>query len=847
MANEQGTETAADGQRTDDGPAVGNAAAGIGNLFRQSDTNPAPEESPGARMQNSRFWTWAGICVVVLSLLCGAATFAVFTGLTPFAPTRQIVLPILAFNGLLVLALTFLILREAIRLYIARRRGIAGARLHLRIAGLFSVIAALPALLVAVVAMSTLDRGLDRWFSDRTRSIVQTSVSVAQSYLREHGQVIRADILAMAADLNRAKEQISATPERFQAFIDAQTSIRAIPAAYILTEDLTALHQNRGSANRRFLLPPQTALEQASGGEPIIIAPGETNQVGAIMVLENYPGQYLYVARTVDPEVINYLRTTQANAAEFQRFQENRTNVQAAFGLVYFGFALVLLLAAIWIGIAFANRLVAPIGTLIDAADRVAQGRFDFAVPVREDGGDLMRLGKTFNNMTSELRVQRNELLRANTKLDGRRRFTEAVLAGVTAGVIGVGRNGVINVVNRSAMNTLGGGRLVGRHIEEVLPEIRPLIAQAEANPRRIIRKEVGLVRNGQQRTIDMRVSTEFADPSDHSLVVTLDDITDLVNAQRSSAWADIARRIAHEIKNPLTPIQLSAERLRRRYGKKVAEDDTEVFDQCVDTIIRQVGDIGQMVDEFSSFARMPKPAFEIADLAEVVEQTVFLMRVGYPDITFSVELGQKPLMASFDRRLLSQALTNIIKNGTEAVTAVSDAERGGAGTIDVALSLRDGMAVVDVTDNGIGLPAENRERLLEPYMTTREKGTGLGLAIVGRILEEHGGTIRLSDAPAVAEGGRGARVSLQLPVQDDASTQSDEALAKELADALNEMAEAHKSKLETEEAAAGEEQVDASAERTPASAEGAARPESDQNTTQATTINTPAPELERP
>ena len=798
-------------------------------------------------MQNSRLWTWAGICVVVLSLLCGAATFAVFTGLTPFAPTRQIVVPILGFNFVLVLALAFLILREGIRLYIARRRGIAGARLHLRIAGLFSVIAALPALLVAVVAMSTLDRGLDHWFSDRTRAIVQTSVSVAQSYLREHGQVIRADILAMAADLNRAKEQITASPERFQAFIDAQTSIRAIPAAYILTEDLTALHQNRGSANRRFLLPPRTALEQAAGGDPIIIAPGETNQVGAIMVLEEYPGQYLYVARTVDPEVINYLRATQANAAEFQRFQENRTNVQAAFGLVYFGFALVLLLAAIWIGIAFANRLVAPIRTLIDAADRVAQGRFDFSVPVREDGGDLMRLGKTFNNMTSELRVQRNELLHANTKLDGRRRFTEAVLAGVTAGVIGVGRNGVINVVNRSAMTTLGGGKLVGRSIEEVLPEIRPLITQAEANPRRIIRKEIGLVRNGQQRTIDMRVSTEFADPSDHSLVVTLDDITDLVNAQRSSAWADIARRIAHEIKNPLTPIQLSAERLRRRYGKKVAADDTEVFDQCVDTIIRQVGDIGQMVDEFSSFARMPKPAFEVADLAEVVEQTVFLMRVGYPDIAFTVDLARKPLIASFDRRLLSQALTNIIKNGTEAVTAVSDAERGGAGAIDVSLSLRDGMAVIDVTDNGIGLPAENRERLLEPYMTTREKGTGLGLAIVGRILEEHGGTIRLYDAPAVAEGRRGARVTLSLPAQDEASSDSDEALARELADALNEMAEAHRAGLQQAQPAPAANPAPAVANTDPGPAVPAAQPQTDRTTIETTHANAPAHGLERP
>lgn len=394
----------------------------------------------------------------------------------------------------------------------------------------------------------------------------------------------------MAADFDRAREILQVDPRRMQDFLNAQANVRAVSSAYIVTSQRTVIYKAaKPDDGREPLLPPQEAIEEAKSGTAIVIAPGKTDQVGAIIKLENYPDQFLFITRRVDPQVLAYIQRTQANFAEFRNMEEGRFNVQFAFALIYVGFALVLMLSAILLGIRFADRLVAPIRRLIDAADGVARGQLDVQVPVQHAESDLAMLSSTFNNMTGELRSQRNELLRANTMLDGRRRFMEAVLSGVTAGVIGVGREGTVTVVNRSAMTLLGPGRHVGRPIGEVLPEIAGMITQAEAQPRRIVRGEITLNRAGEDRNIAVRVSSEQADPSDHSLVVTLDDISDLVSAQRSAAWADVARRIAHEIKNPLTPIQLSAERLRRKYGKRITEDK-EVFDQCIQTIVRQVG-----------------------------------------------------------------------------------------------------------------------------------------------------------------------------------------------------------------------------------------------------------------
>jgi two-component system nitrogen regulation sensor histidine kinase NtrY len=475
---------------------------------------------------------------------------------------------------------------------------------------------------------------------------------------------------------------------------------------------------------------------------------------------------YLYVARLLDPRVVQQLRATQESVGEYANLEARRLGIQIAFALMFAVIALIVLLSSAWIGLDFANRLVAPIRRLIGAANVVSTGNLNIQVPVRRSEGDLARLGETFNKMTQELRTQHEDIVRARDLIDSRRRFTEAVLAGASAGVIGVNADGRVSILNRSAERLVGRveSEVLGLPLADVTPELAEIFLAARNGNQRLVQRQVTVTRDGQERNYSVRVTSEQANESEHGYVITIDDITELVLAQRSSAWADIARRIAHEIKNPLTPIQLSAERLRRKYGKSITEDPA-VFEQCTDTIVRQVDDIKRMVDEFSRFARMPKAVVADEDVAETVRQVVFLLRVGHPEIDFDVELAAESMPARFDRRLISQALTNIIKNATEAIGAVPPAELG-RGRI-VVRAERDGKEVViDVIDNGIGLPKENRARLLEPYVTTREKGTGLGLAIVGRVLEEHGGHIELRDASEQVPGARGAWMQLRFTAE---------------------------------------------------------------------------------
>jgi two-component system nitrogen regulation sensor histidine kinase NtrY len=458
------------------------------------------------------------------------------------------------------------------------------------------------------------------------------------------------------------------------------------------------------------------------------------------------------------------LSETRASVSDYAIMESRRAGVTVAFGLMYTVIALIVLLSAVLIGLNFANRLVAPIRRLIGAANVVATGNLHVQVPVNRSEGDLGQLGETFNRMTHDLRTQRDDLVRARDLIDSRRRFSEAVLAGASAGIIGIDHDGKISILNRSAEQLIGssGPDVTGKPLLDVVPELSQLVEQAIESGQRLAQGQVTLSRRGRERNLSVRVATEQSADAEHGYVVTLDDITDLVMAQRTSAWADVARRIAHEIKNPLTPIQLSAERLRRKYGKVITEDRT-IFEQCTDTIVRQVDDIRRMVDEFSRFARMPKPVIEHEDVADTVRQAVFLMRVGHPEIDIDLSISKDPMPARFDRRLVSQALTNIIKNGTEAISARP--ESSDKGRIEVVATLDDDMVNIDVIDNGIGLPKENRSRLLEPYVTTREKGTGLGLAIVGKILEEHGGGIELHDASERETGRSGAWIRLRFAV----------------------------------------------------------------------------------
>jgi len=704
-----------------------------------------------------------GPIAVGLALLSAFLTFVVLADLTPIVPTHYVVVSLLLANAATILLLIGVITREVWQVVQARRSGRAAARLHVRIVALFSVVAAVPAILVAIVASVTLDRGLDRLFSVGTHTAIQNSLIIAEDYLRDHAQFARSDIMIMAIDIARNKSFLDEDTERLSQFLTFQASVRGLAAAIVLDKDLNVVAHADVRTSQTFALPPREALANITDKEPQIVLLPDTNYVAAMMRLPKYQDEFLYITRLLDPRVVPQLQATRASVKEYAAIESRRVGVQVAFALMYTVIALIVLLSAVWIGLNFANRLVAPIRRLIGAANLVSTGNLFVRVPVRQSEGDLAHLGETFNRMTQELRTQRDDLVRARDLIDSRRRFTEAVLSGASAGVIGVDGNGCVSILNRSAEKLIGRSEAeaLGQPLVEVLPELAGVTAAVQSGAQRTTQDQVTISRDGRERNLSVRVTSEQSADAEHDYVVTLDDITDLVSAQRTSAWADVARRIAHEIKNPLTPIQLSAERLRRKYGGMIGEDRA-VFDQCTDTIVRQVDDIKRMVDEFSRFARMPKPVIEAEDIADTVRQTAFLMRVGHSEVDIEAEVAEDPMPARFDRRLISQALTNVIKNATEAIAAVPAAELG-KGSIRI-FAARDGDdIVIDVVDNGIGLPKEHRNRLLEPYVTTREKGTGLGLAIVGRIVEEHGGTIELRDAADRMPDQRGAWVRIRF------------------------------------------------------------------------------------
>jgi two-component system nitrogen regulation sensor histidine kinase NtrY len=724
--------------------------------------DPSLTESSGGILRK-----WVAPFAVGIALLSAFLTFMVLSGLTPIEPTRHVVYSFLLINAATILLLVGIIIREVWLVIQARRRGRAAARLHVQIVSLFSIIAVLPAVLVAVVANVTIDRGLDRLFSGPTKEVMQNSLIVARAYTYEHAQLIRGDILGMSNDLGNPAQRILFDQDRrsFRELLTANAGSRNLPGAMLLDKDGRILETAQTGIREQFTTPSPEFLNNVEESEPQIAVFPEANYVAAVIRLRTFENTFLYVARLLDPRVVAQLKQTEASVAEYAQIESRRLGIQVAFALMFAVIALTILMASVLIGLNFANWLVAPIRNLMSAANIVSTGDLHVQVPVHKSEGDLAQLGQTFNKMTQELRTQRDELVSASDLIDSRRRFIEAVLSSASAGIIGVDASGSVGILNRSAEKLIGHAEseTLDHPLSDVLPELDDMMKTAREGTQRLVQGQITITRDGQERNLSVRVSAEQTSHSQDSYIITLDDITDLVSAQRTSAWGDVARRIAHEIKNPLTPIQLSAERIRRKFGKVIVEDKA-IFEQCTDTIVRQVDDIRRMVDEFSRFARMPKPVMEGEDVADTVRQAVFLMKVGHPDLDIVTEIKQDPLRAQFDRRLISQALTNIIKNATEAIEQVPPEELG-KGRIDVIATRENDDIVIDVIDNGIGLPKVSRARLLEPYVTTRQKGTGLGLAIVGRVLEDHGGRIELKDASDFRPGQRGAWMRLRFSV----------------------------------------------------------------------------------
>ncbi|WP_119422593.1 sensor histidine kinase NtrY-like [Desertibaculum subflavum] len=709
----------------------------------------------------------AAVACGIAALLAGVATYFVLSGTAPAVPDPDLLRLLLLLDFFLLLILVAFVATRLVRLWSERRANAAGSRLHARIVGLFTFVTVTPTIVIAVFSAIFFDRGLQSWFSDQVRTAVQQSNVVAEAYIAEHRRTITADVLAMATDLNRAVSVYARDPQLFSALVGTQARVRALPEAMVVDRGGNILARSGLAFLMEFERVPDWAFDRAQTGEVVVLTSGSDDRVRALVRLDSVVGAYLYVGRFIDSRVLDHVERVRLAASGYQRLAAARSGIEITFAMVFVLVSVLLLLASVTFGLAIATRLATPIIQLINAAQRVGSGDLSARVRDSEGNDELARLSRAFNRMTGQIETQRDALVSANAQIDERRRFTEAVLSGVSAGVIGVDADGRIELVNPSAcrMLALSADAVTGRMLDEAVPEFTELaeMAYAAGGGRQA---QVNVVRDGATRNLVVNATMERGEATTAGIVFTFDDMTQLVAAQRQAAWADVARRIAHEIKNPLTPIQLSAERLKRKYAKEISSDP-EVFHRCTETIIRQVGDIGRMVDEFSAFARMPAPSFAPENLLDLVRQGVFPQQMALPEIAYRIEAPDEPLVVRCDRRQIAQVLTNLLKNAAEAIDARRERDPDAPkGEIRLRLSRDGARAVVEIIDNGKGLPVEDRHRLTEPYVTTRTKGTGLGLAIVKKIVEEHAGQISLGDA----EGG-GAVVRFTLPLVADATT----------------------------------------------------------------------------
>lgn len=734
-----------------------------------------------------RFRLWArrvglerklAFALTALAVLAGIVTGAAMTGASAVVgPDPKRLLTLLYADGVLMILLAVLVVRRIVKVWAARRRGAAGSRLHIRFVVLFSLVAATPTVMVAVFSALFLNFGLQAWFSERVQTAIEQSHAVARAYLQEHAKTIRADAMAMARDLDADAVSLGLNPVAFSEAVTDQSYQRSLSEAVVMNGSGQILARSPLSFALEFERAPTWALRAAAQGEAVVMTGEGDARVRAVMRLSQFTDAYLLVGRLVDAKVLEHIDKTASAVAQYKRLESQRNKLQITFVMFFVVVAMLVLLAAVWTGLSIATRLAQPVSALIGAAERVRKGDLGVRVDDSDVVDEIGTLSRAFNRMTSQLETQQEGLMAANRQLDERRRFSETVLTGVSAGVIGLDTEGRVQMPNRSAADLLGLDLMaaIGQPLAEVVPEFAPQLAEAVQRPDRVHQGEIKFRRGDQVRILMASAAAERSGEEVLGYVVTFDDVTELFSAQRKAAWADVARRIAHEIKNPLTPIQLAAERLKRKYLKEIISDP-EVFSTCTDTIIRQVGDIGRMVDEFSAFARMPQATLRPENLKEICLQAVFLERNRHPEIAYVVQApdGRVPLRC--DSRQIGQAMTNLLKNAAESITGreVAEGETLAPGeisvTIDPEATDAAGPAItVTIADNGKGLPKEDRHRLTEPYVTTRSKGTGLGLAIVKKIMEDHNGDLVLEDR----EGG-GARVVLVFrPGEGDDSTAS--------------------------------------------------------------------------
>lgn len=697
--------------------------------------------------------------IAAASFLTASATIALLLGEGLAGGASSTVRGLLIASLTISAALAAILLHRILRVARAWRSAATGARLHVRFVTLFSLAALAPAFIVAAFLYFTFSQGVERWFSERVESAIESAADVGRAYVDLASDGVVGEVEAMAVDLNLAQRGLVEEPSRYVAFLAAQAERRNLVSAYVIDASGRVLARAERDGARGYRPPSREAFASADQGDVAVRFDQEEDRVRALYRLSAYDGAYAYVSRAVEPGLVAQLRAFDDSVEDYRNSREQQVALQGLFGLAYISTALIVLLAAGWVGLTSATRVAEPIGRLVGAARRVASGDLKARVAVGEERDEVDALANAFNGMTAQLEAQRRDLVEAQEDAESRSRFIQTVLGGVSAGVVGLDRDGRIAAFNRSAAHLLGHGEnndMMGRRLVDIAPEFGELLNQpapaGETPPQR-----VDLTREGGSLNLSVRMTPD----AEGGLVLTFDDMTKLISAQRQEAWKDVARRIAHEIKNPLTPIQLSAERLRRKYASEI-KSDPDTFQKCTDTILRQVADIGRMVDEFSSFARMPTPRMAFADMSEIARSTVFGQRLAFADMRVEVQGVDKPIGLVVDERLISQVLLNLIKNAAESVQArrVRDGEPKD-GYVILRLRDLDYGVQFEVIDNGLGFPEKDRHRLIEPYVTTRAKGAGLGLAIVARIVEDHGGLIELDDAPG---SGPGAVVRFVLP-----------------------------------------------------------------------------------
>ena len=708
------------------------------------------------------------ISLIILGPILAVATY-LFLGPFNVAGQSAWLRFFLLLDLIYVLLIVGIVLVRILYVLAQRRSRLAGSKLHFRLASVFTTMSLLPTITVAVFATVSINLGLEAWFSERVQSVVGTSLSAARSYANEQRVALIEDILSVANDLQNFKKNNTfiEDDELRNELASRQLELqRGIKEAFILNDSGNIELRGERSYLFDFEKPVEQQLKRAVS-EVVLIDDFDSNELRALIYLKGFGDKYLYLTREVDGILFNLLDETQKTAVLYQQMENDRTAYLLNFAVLYFALALLLIVSSVLFALWFAERLSQPIGRLAAAAKRVGAGELTTQV-IEDDGDDeISQLGRYFNQMTTRLKHQRDTLVENTEQIEERRRLFDSVLSSVTSGVIVLDPDENVNFMNNSAKNILNynSEEKTQSKLVEIFPELNFLYKQLKTIESNNIQSEIQLVRSGRLENFLVRMGTMNEDKKLKGYVVAFDDITDLVSAQRSAAWGDVARRIAHEIKNPLTPIQLSAERIRKKFSPLLS-DESDGLKQMVEVITRQTDDIRRIVDEFSKFARMPELKRKTEDFCALIGSIITLQQAGQPTVSINFSKPKSPVLLSIDATLINQAITNILKNAGEAIESrmLKESSSKAPGIINVYLKENMESVVLNISDNGIGLP-QDRSRLFEPYVTTREKGTGLGLAIVRKIVEEHGGTFILEDSTPFENGNIvGASISIDLP-----------------------------------------------------------------------------------